>query len=442
MTRTYFKFGAAVALGLAAVGLSPAQDAVDATAESQIVGSTDRTAAQGYSQTESRWHLANIDHKRWDVKADETLRWLHLNGPQFFTHAWVHRDGPISALDTKIEEEIGRVKADTILGEMSLDDWIRDGTVDGYLVIHRGKIVFEQYPRMRSFDKHHWWSTRKGLVATMIAMLEDQGKVDTSKGVENYVPALKGTAWEGIPVIDVLDMASGTSGLEVDDPDALTGEVSRYFRYEASVGNRPLPGNTPESTYEYVAALPIHRPNGEAYEYTTVNTFVLTWIIENITGRPFAEAVSEMIWRKIGAESDAVLMASKAGASSTINSTLRDLGRFGLLFTPSWQKISEERLVSEAYLKRIQQGGRPEIFAKAGAGATWNAVFADDPPHHNTYQWDFVMPDGDFFKAGHCGQGLYLSPSRDLVVAFFGSGDDNSIPVSVKLAREIAKSLD
>jgi CubicO group peptidase (beta-lactamase class C family) len=165
-------------------------------------------------------------------------------------------------------------------------------------------------------------------------------------------------------------------------------------------------------------------------------------MIESITGKPFAEAVSEMIWRKIGAESDAVLMVSKAGASSTINSTLRDLGRFGLLFTPSWQEVSEERLVSEAYLKKIQQGGRPEIFAKAGAGATWNAIFADDQPHHNTYQWDFVMPDGDFFKAGHDGQGLYLSPSRDVVVAFFGSGDDNSIPVSVKLAREIAKSLD
>ena len=140
-------------------------------------------------------------------------------------------------------------------------------------------------------------------------------------------------------MIDVLDMTSGTSGLEADDPDALTGEVSRYFRYEASVGNRPLPGNTPESTYEYVAALPTHRPNGEAYEYTTVNTFVLTWMVERITGKPFAEAVSEVIWRKIGAESDAVLMVSKAGASSTINSTLRDLARFGLLFTPSWQLL-------------------------------------------------------------------------------------------------------
>jgi CubicO group peptidase (beta-lactamase class C family) len=90
-------------------------------------------------------------------------------------------------------------------------------------------------------------------------------------------------------------------------------------------------------------------------------------------------------------------------------------------------------------MDKIQKGGRPEIFDKAGAGSTWNMVWANDPPRHNTYQWDCVMPDGDFLKSGHCGQGLYISPSRDTVVAFFGSGDDPSIFVSMRLARAIVK---
>ena len=407
-----------------------------------IVGSTDRTAQQGYSQAETIKHLANFDHKRWDVKDDETKRFLHLNGSQVFTHAWVHRAGPISTLETNLQTQLGRVKANTLIGEISLDQWIADGTVDGFLVLHRGQIVFEEYPRMRPFDKHHWWSVRKGLVGTVIAMLEDEGLVDVQRGVETYIDELKDTAWEGIPVIDVLDMASGTSGLEADDPDALTGEASRYYQYEASVGNRPATATTMASTFDYVGGLPSHRPNGEAYEYTTVNTFVLTWLAETVTGKPFAEVVSEKIWQPMGAESDAVLMVSSAGASSTINSTLRDLGRFGLLFTPSWGTVSSTRLVSEAYLEKIQQGGRPEIFDKAGAGSIIKELLADDPPRHNTYQWDFVMPDGDFFKAGHNGQGLYISPARDMVVAFFGSGDDLSIFVSMRLARAVAMSLD
>jgi hypothetical protein len=52
------------------------------------------------------------------------------------------------------------------------------------------------------------------------------------------------------------------------------------------------------------------------------------------------------------------------------------------------------------------------------------------------------MPDGDFFKAGHNGQGLYISPERDVAVAFFGSGDDSSIFVSLRIAGAIVRSFE
>ena len=85
---------AAVTLGGFVVSSANAKESPAEPDQPRIIGSTARTAALGYSMSETRWHLANIDHRRWDVKADETLRWLHLNGPQFFPHAWVHRDGP------------------------------------------------------------------------------------------------------------------------------------------------------------------------------------------------------------------------------------------------------------------------------------------------------------------------------------------------------------
>jgi len=36
-------------------------------------------------------------------------------------------------------------------------------------------------------------------------------------------------------------------------------------------------------------------------------------------------------------------------------------------------------------------------------------------------QWNFAMEDGDLFKGGFGGQGLYVSPGRDLVIAFAGT---------------------
>jgi CubicO group peptidase (beta-lactamase class C family) len=64
-----------------------------------------------------------------------------------------------------------------------------------------------------------------------------------------------------------------------------------------------------------------------------------------------------------------------------------------------------------------------------------------EPARHNSYQWDFVMDDGDFFKGGYGGQGLYISPSRDLVVAFFGTFDENHKGQEMtRIARQLAKS--
>ena len=39
----------------------------------------------------------------------------------------------------------------------------------------------------------------------------------------------------------------------------------------------------------------------------------------------------------------------------------------------------------------------------------------------NSRQWDAVWPDGDFWKAGIQTQAFYVSPDRDLVIAFFST---------------------
>ena len=68
-------------------------------------------------------------------------------------------------------------------------------------------------------------------------------------------------------------------------------------------------------------------------------------------------------------------------------------------------------------------------------------ILDGESPRHNTYQWDLVMEDGDFFKSGYGGQGLYISPSRDLVIAFFGTLDENGDSNEMsEVSRQLAKS--
>lgn len=119
-------------------------------------------------------------------------------------------------------------------------------------------------------------------------------------------------------------------------------------------------------------------------------------------------------------------------------SKVRDMARFGLLFTPSYKVVSEEQLISDRYLQTIIHGGRPELIH--------NARFPEDgiaDIKHNVYQWDLVYQNNDIYKGGWAGQGLLINPERDLVAVYVGYAKDDQfsgLPVLPRL-RAVLNSL-
>jgi hypothetical protein len=93
---------------------------------------------------------------------------------------------------------------------------------------------------------------------------------------------------------------------------------------------------------------------------------------------------------------------------------LRDVARFGLLFTPSRGVVSDEEIISDRYLDLILRGGRPELLANARFGPAPEGV------RHNVYQWDLVFDNDDFYKGGWAGQGILINPLRDYVAVYTG----------------------
>jgi CubicO group peptidase (beta-lactamase class C family) len=109
-------------------------------------------------------------------------------------------------------------------------------------------------------------------------------------------------------------------------------------------------------------------------------------------------------------------------AHGFFSSRLRDLARYGLLYTPSWPKAAREQIVSPEHVRAIQTDGRKAIFLEGELGnRLTEGSFSIDPPTANAWQWDAVWEDGDFYKGGVYGQGLYVSPRRDLVIAFYST---------------------
>ncbi len=393
----------------------------------------------GYSLQEAdafrrQWTIDN-----WD-EGGPLMRYVFLNMSEFWNHSVIHRAGPVRSLPVATRSEIAKFVTTTERGDMPLDQYVRNSTVNGALVLHRGKIVYESYPRMRPQDKHLYMSVSKPFAATLVAILEDRELIDVTRPIDSYLPKLAGSGWQGVSVIDILDMASGIDCLEGED-GAYADPRTCYYHYEAALGWLRPTEATMDDPFDYIASLDAHRPPGEAFEYTSPDTFVLGWLVEQLTGKRLADLLAAEIWQPMGAASDAVIAAPKRGIPiihGGISSTLRDMARFGLLFTPTGRSVMHP-VVSDAYLDKIRSGGRPEIFNAARMESPRSVD--GEPALHNSYQWDFVMRDGDFFKGGFGGQGLYISPSRDLVIAYFGTFDENGNEHEMtRIARQLAKS--
>ncbi|MEL6917466.1 MAG: hypothetical protein AAFO99_07020, partial [Bacteroidota bacterium] len=140
------------------------------------------------------------------------------------------------------------------------------------------------------------------------------------------------------------------------------------------------------------------------------------------------------IWRKIGAEYSALLGINTNGLALSyldgMSTTLRDLARFGLAFTPSGRK-DPDPLISDAHLYKIREVNKN---LKKKSRHTEEVIYT-------SYQWGAVYEDGDFYKGAHGGQGLYISPSKDLVIAYFGTAntDRESNQLNV-ISRHLSKS--
>ena len=168
---------------------------------------------RGYSLVEATefrqmWNLDN-----WD-EGGPLMRYVFLNMSEFWNHGLIDRGGPVRELPADHRTEVADFVTRTDRGEMTLDNYVNDSTVNGALVLHHGRVAYESYPQMFPEDKHNYMSVSKGFASTLVAILEDRELVDVTKPIDSYLPKLTGSGWDGVPVIDVLDMASGIGCLE------------------------------------------------------------------------------------------------------------------------------------------------------------------------------------------------------------------------------------
>jgi CubicO group peptidase (beta-lactamase class C family) len=342
----------------------------------------------------------------------DTERYFYLNFSEIKNHSRILRSDTPKILEETPRDDVKNFITTIDLkkgGGLSLNDYVQQVEVNGLIIIHKGKIVFEGYPRMFPTDLHINMLITQVYVSTAIAILEDRGLIDTSKPIDGYFDGLKGSGWEGVPVVDILNMSSG-----IDRP---------FEAYEKSLD--PI---------KEFAMTKSTKPSGTEQQNSNADAMVLTLLVEKISGLTFKDFVEQEIWKKIGAEHSALLAINTNGTSVSyrdgMSTTLRDLGRFGLAFTPSGRQPASP-IISDAHLSKIRNVNKNLKETSRNFKETI----------YSSYQWGAVFDDGDFYKGAHGGQGLYISPSKDLVIAFYGtSNTDRERSQLDVISRQLSKS--
>lgn len=276
-------------------------------------------------------------------------------------------DRPIT-LPHSIDNNIDEIKFFTSdeNKEMTWQESLDHNYVDGIVILHKGKVVYERYMgELEPDGEHAVMSVSKTFAGTLGAMLVEEGTLDENKTAAEYVPELKNSAFGDATVRQILDMTTSLSYSEdYANPKAEVWEFS-------SAGN-PFPkpeGYTgAKNFYEYLQKVKKDKEHGVAFGYKTVNTDALGWIISRQTGKGIPELLSEKIWKPLGCKYDAYYQIDASGiafAGGGLSANLLDLAKFGEMIRNKGY-FNGKQIIPLKVVEDIFAGGNKEAFAKAG----------------------------------------------------------------------------
>jgi CubicO group peptidase (beta-lactamase class C family) len=366
-------------------------------------------------------------------------RWSFQNLRQVLRTRAVRHDPTRSRALPRAEEALGRLAVPMPARgarAAELGALLAALDTDGCLVLQGGRVRYEAYFNdMGPASLHLSQSVSKSLVGALIGIQIGRGALDPDAPVEAYVPELARCGYRGARLTDLLDMRSGIRFTEdYLDPDCEMGVLDR------ASGWKPARAGEPEGVYELILTLRQDRPHGGRFQYRSIETDVLGWVLERATGRHLCTLMEECLWVPMGAESDAAYTVDPAGAAlgdGGLNAVLRDYARFGLLMLEDGCREAA-RIVPAGFCEQCRRGD-PSVFDD-------KERFARFPNAAYSRQW-WVLDQRRGISAalGIFGQMIYLDRSADLAMVFLSSWPQPMDPerrgLQLAAADAVAKAL-
>ena len=297
--------------------------------------------------------------------------------------------------------------------------FLEETDTSAVLVLKDGKVRYERYMLTGGRDVN-WlsMSVAKSFISTGVGIAVDEGKIDIDKPITDYVPSIKGSAYDNVRVKDVLQMSSGAAWNEdYSDPNS---DVMRMGKIMAVGG----------SLDEFVATLTREKEPGTWNHYNSTDTQALGMLLARATGQSVTEYLNQKLWQPLGMESPGYWLVDDHGvemAFGGLNATARDYAKLGELYRLKG-RWNGKQIVSERWVHDATHADAPHLQPSAHP----------EFPVGYGYQW--WIPDGEvgeFTAIGVYNQFVYVDPSRNVVIVKLSANSDYGTSQDESAYREL-----
>ncbi len=277
---------------------------------------------------------------------------------------------------------------------LDIDAYMKAQRTAGLVIIHNGQIRVEKYGL--DFDGNGKWtsfSVAKSLTSTMVGAAIKDGYIKSlDDKVTQYIPEMKGSAYDDVTISQLLTMTSGIKWNEdYEDPKS---DVARFNEHKAEPGI--------DVTVSYMRKLPREAPAGTKWVYKTGETNLIGVLVSKATGKKLSDYLSEKVWAPFGMEQDGSWLLGSTGheiSGCCIQASTRDYARFGL-FILGGGMVNGKAILPDGWI----------------ASATTKQADIGTPGRGYGFQW-WTYDDGSYAAQGIFGQGIFIDPKRKLVIA-------------------------
>jgi CubicO group peptidase (beta-lactamase class C family) len=270
-----------------------------------------------------------------------------------------------------------------------VDAFMAANNTAGLIVVQDGRIRLERYARGYSrAGRYTSFSVAKSLTSTLVgAAIRDGFITSVDDPLTRYIPALAGSAYDGVSIRQVLTMTSGVKWNEdYTDPNS---DVALMYA-------KPVPPGM-DPTVAYLRTLPREAPPGTKWVYKTGETNLIGVLVQAATGKTLTDYAEAKIWRPFGMERDLFWMVDASGrdiGGCCLSASLRDYARIGLFALGGGKGVVPDGWFADA----------TKAWSPVGDGRGYG------------FQW-WINADGSFQAQGIFGQLIHVDAKRRLVIA-------------------------